>query len=207
MTVTELNWDDYFFSPFCLDYILGQRFSKVGRQNYIWQMGGIKPGVRKVGFQPPFSPWTNQFVSLDLGWVIYKCHARFYLQGLHERETETIPFKLSSSMPGREHSVGFNWLSNWMTALGASQWLFTWFNEGNILQQNLKIHLLSTFSKWLESIIVNNSALALHRVTALPEWKDIILRNIDHQTLIYLFSKVFWVPSNHWSFYPCFFPL
>lgn len=81
-----------------------------------------------------------------------------------------------------------------------------WFNEGNILKKNLKIRSLSTFSKWLEFIIVNNSVLALHRVTALPEWKD-ILRKIDHQTLMYLLHKVFRVPSNHWSFYPCFFPL
>lgn len=110
-------------------------------------------------------------------------------------------------MPGIGHSVGFSWLSNWMTTLEASQGVFMWFGEGNILKENLKIHSLSMFSKWLESIIVNNSVLAVHRVTALPEWKDIILRKIDHQTLMYLFHKVFRVPSNHRSFYPRFFPL
>ena len=110
-------------------------------------------------------------------------------------------------MPGIGHSVDFSCLSNWMTTLGASQGVFMWFDEGNILKENLKIHSLSMFSKWLESIIVNNSVLALHRVTALPEWKDIILRKIDHQTLMYLFHKVFGVPSNHRSFYPRFFPL
>lgn len=137
------------------------------------KFGSIGPGIRKMGFQPPFCPWTTRFVSLDLNCIIYRWPAHFYLKGLGEHEIKTTQVKVSSSVPGIERSV--------ILTDSQIEWLpFMWFNEGNILKQDLKLCSLSTFSKWPEFIIANNSALASPRVTAMPGWKEIILRKIDH---------------------------